>query len=254
MSTPLDTDNLHAWAPGPEHPRARHDEVHVWRATLARPEPEVEALRSLLSADELARANGFRFNRHRDDFIVARGTLRTILGRYLRRPPARLRFNYNKYGKPELRGAEDEEPLRFNASHAGGIALYAVARGREVGVDVERVRDDLACDEVAGRFFSRREVETLRALPASQRTEGFFNCWTRKEAYIKALGKGLSLPLDRFDVSLAPGEPAILLGVRGDEHGHARWYLRELLPGFGCVAAIAVEGDDWRLSCWRWGA
>lgn len=244
-----------AWVTPPEQPRAGRDEVHVWRASLMRPPSEVEALRALLSDDELARADAFRFRRDRDSFVAARGILRTILGRYLRRPPGRLSFNYNHYGKPELRDAGDAEPLRFNLAHAGGVALYAVTRGREVGVDVELVREGVACEEIAGHFFSRREVETLRALPAEVRTEGFFNCWTRKEAFVKALSKGLSFPLDQFDVSLAPGEPAMLLEVRGDDvRGASRWSLRELRPGFGCVAAVVVEGDGWRLDCWQWEA
>lgn len=252
MSAPPDIAVEDLWEPGPGQPRATRDEVHVWRAVLTRPDSEVKALRALLSADELERANAFRFSRDRDSYVVARGVLRTILGRYVGRPPARLRFRYNDYGKPDLRDAGAARPPRFNVTHAGGIALYAVACGREVGVDIERVRGDVDCEEIANRFFSRREVEALRALPPDLRTEGFFNCWTRKEAFVKALSEGLSFPLDQFDVSLAPGEPAVLLGVRGDGRVASDWSLRELSPGFDCVAALAVEGVGWRLSCWQW--
>lgn len=255
MSTPPDIDDTEAWGTAPEQPRPSRDEVHVWRATLTRPEAEVERLRGLLSADELTRADSFRFSRDRSDFIVARGALRSILGRYLRRPPERLRFVYNDYGKPDLSDAGDGVPLRFNVTHAGGLALYAVACGREVGVDVERVREGMDYEGIAENFFSRREVGMLRALPVGQRTEGFFNCWTRKEAYVKALSKGLSLPLDRFDVSLAPGEPARLLYAPDDDKRGAHGLtLRELAPGFGYVAAVAIEGDGWRLICWQWEA
>jgi 4'-phosphopantetheinyl transferase len=228
--------------------------VHVWRASLRRPASDIHELRSLLSEDERDRAAKFHFARDRDDFTVARAALRVILGGYLGLPPGRLRFSYTSYGKPSLDESAGVGAPRFNLSHAGGVALYAVAHGREVGVDVEQVRDDMACRDVAERFFSRREVAALCALPQGAQTRAFFDCWTRKEAYVKARGEGLSMPLDSFDVSLSPGEPAALLDTRGDAREASRWSLRELSPGPGYVAAVAVEGDGWRLRCWRWDA
>ncbi|MDT7808173.1 MAG: 4-phosphopantetheinyl transferase [Acidobacteriota bacterium] len=239
------------WLTPPRSPRLSADEVHVWRASLMRREEEMMTLLRSLSEDELRRADRFRFPRDQARFIAARGVLREILGRYLRTSPERVRFGYNAYGKPELLDAEERERLRFNLSHAGSVALFAFASGREVGVDVETLRDDAACAEVAAEFFSRREVETLRALPAHARTRAFYNCWTRKEAYIKARGMGLSLPLDCFDVSLAPGEPAALLATRGTEPEAARWSLREIDVETTYVAAVAVEGGV-RLRCWLW--
>lgn len=239
------------WLTPPRSPRLSEGEVHVWRASLMRREEEemVTLLRSL-SEDELRRAYRFRFPRDRARFIAARGILREILGRYLRTPPECVRFGYNAHGKPELLDAEERTRLRFNLSHAGGVALFAVASGREVGVDVETLREDFACAEVAAVFFSPREVETLTALPSHARTRAFFNCWTRKEAYVKARGMGLSLPLDCFDVSLAPGEPAALLATRGAEPDAAHWSLREIDVGTTHVAAVAAGGGDWRLRCW----
>lgn len=227
-------------------------EVHVWRAALARTPAEVEALKRLLSGDELRRAARFHFPRDRSSFVVARGTLREILSRYVGQPPELLQFVYNAFGKPELDGVPGETRVRFNLSHSGGLALYAVAAGREVGVDVEAVRDCMPCEELAVSHFSRREVDVLLALPACDRTRAFFECWARKEAYIKARGEGLSLPLDSFDVSLTPGEPAALLATRGSEHGARRWSLRELAAGTGYAAAVAAEGVGWRLRCWGW--
>jgi 4'-phosphopantetheinyl transferase len=238
------------WLTPPRSPRLSADEVHVWRASLMRREEEMMTLLRSLSEDELRRADRFHFARDRARFIAARGILREILGRYLHTPPERVRFDYNAYGKPELLDAEERERLRFNLSHAGSVALYAVASEREVGVDVETLRDDFACAEVAARFFSRREVEALTALPEHAHTRGFYNCWTRKEAYIKARGMGLSLPLDCFDVSLAPGEPAALLATRGTEPEAALWSLREIELETGYVAALAVEGGGWRLRRW----
>jgi 4'-phosphopantetheinyl transferase len=235
-------------APGsPEELCPRSDEVHVWTASLSRPPEEVERFEGLLSEDELQRAARFRFGRDRRRFIVARGSLREILARYVSLPPSLLRFGYNAFGKPELRGQAGPTPIRFNLSHSEDLALYAVAAGREVGVDVEFVREDVACEEVARSFFSGREVETLMVLPRDARKLAFFNCWTRKEAYIKARGAGLSLPLDAFDVSLSPGEPAALMHVRDEPREAARWSLRELSPAPGYVAALAVEGGGWRL-------
>jgi 4'-phosphopantetheinyl transferase len=227
------------------------EEVHVWRAALARSAGEVGALKRLLSEDELRRAERFHFQHDRSSFVVARGTLREILSLYVGLPPRLLRFCYNAFGKPKLIDAPGETGVRFNLSHAGGLALYAVAVGREVGVDVEVVREGVPCEELAEKFFSRRERAALLALPAGDRRRAFFECWARKEAYIKARGMGLSLPLDSFDVSLAPGEPAALLSARDARLGAACWSLRELAAGPGYAAAVAVEGGGWRLRCWH---
>jgi len=123
---------------------------------------------------------------------------------------------------------------------------------RAIGVDLERIRRQPAEEQIAERFFSPREVEALHALPVSMREDAFFTCWTRKEAYVKATGDGLSLPLDQFEVSLTPGEPATLLNTRWDPNEACLWSLRELIPGPGFVGAIAVKGHGWRLACWQW--
>jgi len=228
------------------------DEVHVWRAALNIKESRVQSLRRTLTADERARAERFHFQQDREHFIVARGLLRAILGRYLDVDPSQLRFSYSPYGKPSLARESGGGDLCFNLSHAGGLALYAVTRGRDIGIDVERIRADLADEQVAERFFSPREVAALRALSGNMQPLAFFNCWTRKEAYIKARGEGLSLPLDQFDVSLAPGEPAALLRINGNAQEASRWFLQELAPSPVYAAAVAVGGCDWRLKCWQW--
>ena len=250
MSKTSNTAETNIWELAPTCPTLRRDEVHVWRASLA--QTEVERFQELLSTDERERADRFRFSRDRDNFIVARATLRKILGQYLRVPPAQLRFSYNSFGKPELHPSTGDSALLFNLAHAGQLALYAITSGREVGIDVECVREDVDCGEIATHFFSRREVAALRALPSEAQTQAFFNCWTRKEAYIKARGAGLSLPLDKFDVSLSPHEPAALLSTQGGAQETAHWSLRELVPGSPYVAAVAVEGRDWQLRCWQW--
>jgi 4'-phosphopantetheinyl transferase len=227
-------------------------EVHVWRAALDPAASCVEQLQRLLSADELQRAARFHFPRDRRRFIVARGVLRDILSRYLGVPPAALAFRYSAYGKPALADVEAEEGLRFNISHAHEMALFAITCGREVGVDIEYLHRTIAYEEIAERFFSAHERASLRAVPAEVKHQAFFNCWTRKEAYIKAHGEGLSLPLDQFDVSLTPGEPAALLATRGDPRDARRWSLQAVAPDPGYVAALAIEGQDWQLTCWQW--
>jgi 4'-phosphopantetheinyl transferase len=228
------------------------DEVHVWRASLTQPQDRLQHWRETLAQDEIERARRFHFERDRGHFIAARGILRQILGRYLNTEPHRLNFNYTYYGKPSLTDDSGGEELRFNLSHAGELALYAVSHSRELGVDVEKILPDIEHREIATRFFSETEVAALCALPPRLQQQAFFLCWTRKEAYIKGIGEGLSLPLNSFDVSLAPGEPATLLGVRGDERESARWTLRALEPGPDYEAALVAEGSDWKLKCWQW--
>jgi 4'-phosphopantetheinyl transferase len=177
--------------------------------------------------------------------------LRTLLGRYLDLEPNGLRFSYGSHGKPALAGECGGGKVRFNLSHSHELALFAFTRGRVVGIDLERIRPDLVNEQIAERFFSPREIAMLRALPGSLEKEAFFTCWTRKEAYIKARGDGLSLPLDAFDVSLVPGEPAELLESRENSNEVSRWCLQELVPDPGYVAAIAVEGHLWQLKCWE---
>ena len=234
------------------HPTLASDEVHVWLAHLNQLEANTQSFVEILAPDERDRAGRFHFEKDRVRFIQTRGILRTILARYLQSDAAHLSFDYNAYGKPSLAGQEGRAPaLHFNLSHAHEMALYAFTLQREVGIDIEFIRNDFDCEEIAGRFFSKREVEMLRSLPVRQRTEGFFNCWTRKEAYVKARGQGLSLTLDRFDVSLAPGEPATLLSVRDKIGETQHWVLQELNPAAGYVAAVAVEGSGWQLFCWQ---
>lgn len=226
-------------------------EVHLWRASLSQSHDVLRRLHSTLAPDEREKAARYHFPRHRDHYIAARGMLRRLVGRYLARPPESLQFSYGAHGKPSLDGAQAAEDLHFNLSHSHELALYAFARGRELGVDVEHMRADFAGEEIAARFFSAREVDMLRALPAEARTPAFFNCWTRKEAYIKARGEGLSHPLDAFDVSLVPGAPAALLGTRGDPLELTRWSLHALDVGEAYAAAVAVQGTDYALRLWQ---
>ena len=241
-----------SWNSSPKTVTLPSNAVHVWRASLAVSASYLRTLEGTLTADECARAERFYFQEHRERFIAGRGLLRNILSRDLDREPAQLRFCYNSYGKPALIAETGTEGLRFNLSHSHDMALYAVTRDREIGVDIERFRPDVEAEKLAERFFSPGEAAALRALPEHLRKEGFFNCWTRKEAYIKAEGEGMSIPLRAFDVSLTPGEPAALLRSQNDPQETSRWSLHALDAKPGYAAALAVKGHDWELKCWQW--
>jgi len=240
------------WPAPPEDWMACDIDLHVWLVGLEQPAAILQRLAGVLVADELQRAQRFRFELDRQHFIVARGTLRSILSSYLKIPPALVQLSYGLRGKPALAATCGNGRLRFNVSHSQALALYAVTYDRELGVDIEYMRPLDDAESIATHFFSAREQEALRRLPAHLKHQGFFNCWTRKEAYIKATGEGLYQPLDGFDVSLTPDEPAELLGVLGKPGEVRRWSIQALQPPAGYAAALAVEGAGWHLACWRW--
>jgi len=223
------------------------NEVHLWRLDLPAKALAVEKSKSILSADEKTRAARYHREIDRQHYIAARATLRQILGSYLKTEPAALTFAYSEKEKPSLGGSEAASGIEFNTSHSGSIALLAFARQREIGVDVEQVRRDFDTAKIAERFFSAAEQKQLAALPEQQRSDAFFLCWTRKEAYIKATGKGLSLPLHQFDVSLAPQEQNALLATRPDPHERTKWVMRDIPVPAGYAAAICVSGTGWTL-------
>ena len=227
-------------------------DVHVWRARLDQPNAVVEQFWGTLSADEQERAARFHFPGGRDSYVVGRGILRELLSRYLGMQPSEVSLTYSAHGKPALAEGCGRLALRFNLAHSGRLALYGLVLDRLIGIDIEKHRPDFAGQRIADRFFSSRESDALRALPKEQREEAFLNCWTRKEAYIKARGEGLSFPLDAFDVSLAPGEPAALLATQGDPSEAARWTMFALSAGDGYAAALAVEGQGAVVSSFEW--
>jgi len=194
---------------------------------------EADALAPHLSPDEAARAARFVFERDRIAYRIGRGRLREILGAHTGEAPEALRFTYGDHGKPALPGGPE-----FNLSHSGGLACLAIS-DRVLGVDIEAHRE--IEEGVAERFFSPAEYAALSALPASGWTDGFFRCWTRKEAVVKAMGDGLSIPLDRFDVTLGPGEPPRMTRLDPEHGAAAGWRLAHLDLGPGMTGALAME-------------
>jgi 4'-phosphopantetheinyl transferase len=226
------------------------DEVQLWRVDLEAIGADESRWQMVLSADESTRAARFHFSRDRQRFVASRALLRIILAGYLATDASSLSFSYSKNGKPALGPAHAGSDLTFNVSHSGGIALFAFTRQREIGVDVEQVRGDFDVEAIARRFFSAREQKQLADLQNEKKFEAFFRCWTRKEAYIKATGEGLSLPLHQFDVSILPDASEALLSTRPDNSVAALWSLREIPAGPGYVAALCVSGHAWRLKDW----
>ena len=234
---------LPVWSPPPGSLTLTPDAVHVWRARLDLDEESMDAMEALLATEERARAARFRFRRDRRRYVAACGQLRSTLSGYLGCTPEAITFQYGAHGKPEV------SALEFNVSHTGDIALYAVALKRRVGIDVEAVRALADADRIVDRFFSAREVEAYRALPAEERADAFVTCWTRKEAFIKALGEGLSHPLDAFDVTVRSDEPATLLAARRDPAAADRWHMQALPVGAGYAATVTAEDPPWDLTC-----
>lgn len=224
-------------------------DIHIWRACLDVPSNHLSRFQSLLNIDEIERANRFRFTIHRDRFIARRGILRTLLGQALECPPQDICFAYSVYGKPYL-VQEPNLKLHFNLSHSEGLALIALTLGRDVGVDIEKVTPSLRDDTVPEQFFHPHEVALLRSLPQPDQAEAFLRFWVLKEAYIKALGKGLSFPLHSFDTSPVWNARANKSYTLDDPETAKVWALRILAPAPRYTAALAAEGNDWKAFFW----
>ncbi len=217
-------------------------EVHLWAARLEASESTAAEVSPWLSPDEIARAGRFRFDKHRRAYVLGRAVLRALIACYLRTEPSEPSFTYGPKGKPALAGAGSQ--LEFNVSNSGDLAVYAFTLGCEIGVDVEHKRRMVDMEAVARRFFAAGEVAALMSLPEADRHEGFFNCWTRKEAYIKAIGDGLSVPLDSFQVTLEPGAAARMVALNGSAAAAECWTLHAFTPAPDYVGAIAYRDRE----------
>jgi 4'-phosphopantetheinyl transferase len=227
------------------------DEVHLWRIDLEAASAFESRWQQVLSADERARGTRFHFARDRQSFVTTRALLRTILAAYLSIDPRDLTFLLSKKDKPVLGKPYSDNRVAFNISHSGTVALLAFTRGRDVGVDVELLRQDFDVEAIARRFFSENEQQQLTDLPTQERHQAFFRCWTRKEAYVKATGDGLSLPLHQFDVSIVSGDTNALLATRPDASEARLWAIRDVEAGSNYAAALCVHGHEWRLKNWK---
>jgi len=242
------------WGNPPENPVLGPEEVHVWLVVVDDGAARLDVLSRSLDSAETERAERFRFPRDRERFIVAHAGLRRILAAYLGRAAQDLRFTTDRYGKPSLARSGDTQDVRFNLSHSGNLVLCAVAPGSEVGVDVQDTGKSVAMDDIAQSFFSPAEAAALQQVPPEERRAAFYQCWVRKEAVIKGLGHGFSLPLNQFDVTVSPCEPPQLLDIRGDPSSANAWSLSDIAVPTGYAAALAVQGSARSVACWRWRA
>jgi 4'-phosphopantetheinyl transferase len=234
------------WSQAPLPPAFPTGHVDVWRLRLDEP-ASVGPEASVLSADEIARASRFYFEKDRIHFTRCRSALRRVLGGYLAIPAFDIRFEYLTSGKPQLVADQNPRALQFNVSHSANMALIAVGSERRLGVDIEKIRDDVDTNSLAERFFSLRERAGLQALPDHSRVQGFFACWTRKEAFLKATGDGLSFPLADFSVTTHPDLDPALEEIRGSAEARKQWFLTDLNVVDGYRATVAGEGAFSRL-------
>ena len=232
LATPL-------WEAPPAEPRLGPSEVHVWRAELDRPPAELQVLRAILAPQEAERAARFVFERDRDRFVCARGILRSILSRYLGIPPSALVLAYGPNGKPHLPAESGADGLRFNLSHSGALAVFALARGIDVGIDIERLDRQVETGAIASSYFAPSEASAIEGLEGDARARAFFDVWTRKEALIKTWGEGMATDLRGFETP--PGRDGM---VHSPVPGGRACYLRGLWAAPGYAGALAVEGDS----------
>jgi len=230
-----------AFNPPPRTLELANGEVHVFCTSLDQPRERMERLVDTLSEEERHRAGRFRFKKDLDRFVAGRGILREILGWLLNVKPGELRFSYGSNGKPQLAMPPGNSFPHFNVAHSGSLAVYAVSREHEVGIDIECIRPLREAEDIAANFFSKSEQTQWLSLPAAVKTEAFFNCWVRKEALLKANGKGIGEPLSQVEVFFT-----------GDLFSDTQFTLRSfLLPVRDHVAAVAVKCRDPLISCWR---
>lgn len=239
------------WPDGPIQPLLLPGQVHIWCADQARLQPHLATLHHWLSPDETTRASRFVFEHLRRYFAANRGLLRLLLSRYVGASPEQLQFTYNEQGKPALESPQTSPALHFNLSHSGQLMLVAVALNHSPGVDVEAERPMPDMHKLAGRFFTPTEAQRLQNTPPPQQARTFFQHWVQKEAFIKAIGQGLSFPTTGFEISISPDAAPRLVSIRGETAAARGWGLAELRPAPGYVGGLAVEVVQPKLSCWQ---
>lgn len=225
------------------------NEVHLWILRLDNFYAYAEEFLSILSPDENIRSQRYHFYKDNRNFLVSRGILRKLLASYLKTTPEEIRFNYNPYGKPYINQDLNGHNLMFNISHSGLVVLLGFTLDRQIGLDVEYHSEQLNDFHFCKSFFSSREYHDLFSLPEDSRRKAFYNCWTRKEAFIKAIGEGLSFPLNEFDVSIT--SPAELLEMRQNPEEKCRWSMLDIGIDESYSAAMVIDGKNFCLKEFR---
>jgi 4'-phosphopantetheinyl transferase len=250
MSNNSDCGAMSDWPLRTQPDRLCEAEVHLCVVSLVLTPQKLSDFEGILSPEERKRAGLFQKALDAQRYVAARGSLRSLLGAYLMTEPDRLQFSYDAFGKPQL--ASKRAFVSFSVSHSDDWGLLGFSRGHRIGVDLERIRTEIDTEDLAKRFFSPNEFRKLRTLPADQQREAFYCGWTRKEAYLKGRGEGLSYGLDRVEVSLAPGEPATIMKASDDPKVSQCWTVQHLSPEPGYVGAAAVEASNIKFKCFKW--
>lgn len=214
-------------------------EIHIWSSAAAKDKHRLKEFSNFLSKDEVVRANKFRFEKDRSVYITAKYLLRNLLGNYLNLDPKELIFDYNEYDKPVYLNSAD---LNFNVSHSGNRIIIGFAKNLEIGADIEKIKADFDVLELAKNFFSKEEIKALTAMDENERFRAFYRCWTRKEAFIKAVGEGLSYPLDSFSVTMEDDLRAQFVKIDGIQESKMDWFLHSFVPEEGYISAFAING------------
>lgn len=226
-------------------------QVHIWLVDLRTTASARERLLPVLTAAERTRALRFIFEKDQQQFIVARGCLRQLLEYYTGQPASRIAFTEGPHGKPALAPSQNADDLHFNVSHSQGYALYAFCRDAELGIDLEGIRPTTDVAAIAQRFFSPQETETLLTANAEHQRRGFFTYWTRKEAYLKAIGKGLTMPLNQFNIGHFP-DHGFVHAKHASGYTPTSWFIQDLAVGSGFKAAICTYKNEWHLTHGIW--
>jgi 4'-phosphopantetheinyl transferase len=239
------------WPRPLRHVQLNANEIHVWCAAISSFRGKIRSFEVILSPDEQERATSFRFSQHRDSYVIRRGILRTILSRYLRRAPSEIEFSYGSTGKPTITKPTELGSLHFNDSHSEDLAIYAMARACDVGVDVEYLKPIPNLKDILPSCFSPREIERLRNLTAERQVEAFYTGWICKEAVLKATGEGIGRGMTHLEVLVNFSHETEILEIRRESEGLPNWLLRSVRPAAGYLAAIAYQHPELNLTFYR---
>ena len=238
------------WRKPPRDLLPDQDFVDVWRSEIDLPENEVSHYQAMLSSEELQRAERFKFASKRREYIVTRGLLRSALGLLMKVGGEEIGFSYTAENKPVLENVPQQEQLVFNASHSHGQAVVAVSLNRQLGVDIEKIRNDVEYEKLATRYFSENEQQALKDYQGDRR-EAFFATWTRKEAFVKAVGKGIAYGLSEFDVNVDPKLEPVMLATRWQVDDAHNWFMAKLPTARDYQACVAADGGEFSLRLWQ---
>jgi len=242
------------WDKNSSHKHLTPNEAHIYFADFSKTRLDIDKEKTILTTDELKRAQRFYFKKDHDRFIICHVILRKILSHYLDCLPQELTFKFAEKGKPylELNLKKNKLNIKFNLSHSGQFAIFAFNLDSDIGVDIEAIVENPKQRELVHRFFSKKEQEDLNSLPENQKTLAFFKCWTQKEAFLKATGKGFSLSLKDFDVDVFPNHEASFTNIRHKDFSIQNWHLHTLKPSIECIGSLCLKGEPKKLRCWRW--